>query len=62
MEQKTKYHQPDEIKNSLLFFFSAIIRLFSDVAYTLSIRGNRQTSDLLGNISTKVEKKSRGIK
>jgi len=46
----------------LLYGLSVVITLLSDIAYAASLRGNRTTSDMLGGLSFKIEKKSISLK
>lgn len=46
----------------LFYFASAFASLLSDVAYAVSLRGERKTSDWLGRVDISLEKKSRNIK
>lgn len=46
----------------LFYYASAFASLFSDVAYAMSLRGERGTSDWLGRVDVALEKKSRALK
>ena len=62
MENPKKPEKDFRITWRLLFFGSIIARLLSDIAYPMSLSMERKTSDRLGFLATKLEKKSQDLK
>jgi len=61
-KQKPKENFKIIIILPLFHAVSILTGVLSDIAYPISLRGNRATSDMLNRLSTTIEKKSLSLK